>query len=136
MTRSRHTAVSPSKWNQRRRRLGHTFTSYYFVLKTCFANFWNLINIWNPAIFNMIRWDDGSTAMEQSSRCVWWSNVYFDRLGIIQWESGSVILIKGISNCSLQNSIFFTQLLAKFPFKIILNFYFLFICYFFYKLKK
>ena len=30
-----------------------------------------------------------------------WSNVYFDRLGIIQWNSGSVNLTEGISNCSL-----------------------------------
>ena len=32
-----------------------------------------------------------------------WSNVYFDRMGLIQWDSGSVTLTLGISNCSLQN---------------------------------
>ena len=38
-------------------------------------------------IFNIIQWDNGST--EWSPLCtVWWSNVYFDRLGIIQWDSG------------------------------------------------
>ena len=57
---------------------------------------------------------------------VWWSNVYFDRLGIIQWDSGSVTLTQGIFNCSLQNYFeikipFFCTLFGKFPFKIILN---------------
>ena len=41
----------------------------------------------NLTIFNIIRWDDEST--EKSSHCtVWWSNVYFNRLGITQWDSG------------------------------------------------
>ena len=34
---------------------------------------------------------------------IWWFNVYFDRLGTIQRDSGSVTLTSGISNCSLQN---------------------------------
>ena len=53
---------------------------------------------------------------------VWWSNVCFDRLGI-QWDSGSVTLTQGISNCSLQNYFenkipFCTQFLANFCLKL------------------
>ena len=52
-----------------------------------------------------------------------WSNVYFDRLWMIQKDSGLVTLTLGISNCSLQNYLkikflFFPQVLAKFPFKL------------------
>jgi hypothetical protein len=40
----------------------------------------------NPTIFNIIRWNDGTT--ERSSRHpavqIGWTKVYFDRLGIIQ----------------------------------------------------
>jgi hypothetical protein len=80
----------------------------------------------------MGRWNDHSP--------VWWSNFYFDRLGIIQWESDSVTLTYSISNCSLQNHLenrilFFTQFLAQFPFKIILNYYLSFLT-FFYDLKE
>ena len=53
---------------------------------------------------------------------VWSTNVYFDRLGIIQWD---------ITKCSLQNyfenKIPFTKFLAKFPFKIILDYLLFFI---------
>jgi hypothetical protein len=38
----------------------------------------------NPTIFNIIRRNDHPA--------IGWSNVYFDRMGIIQWDSGSVTL--------------------------------------------
>ena len=54
---------------------------------------------------------------------IWWSNVYFDRLVIIQWDSGAVTLTFGISNCSLRNYFgkrfhFFQTISCKIPFKI------------------
>ena len=43
--------------------------------------------------------------MGQENNCpaVWWPNIYLDRVGIMQWDSGSVTLAYGISNCSRLN---------------------------------
>ena len=40
---------------------------------------------WNPTIFNIIRWDDGKIVSLSHRLMV---QLFFDRLGIIQWDSG------------------------------------------------
>ena len=40
---------------------------------------------WNPTIFNIIQ---GMTRRRYDCTAVWWSNVYFDGLAIIRWDSG------------------------------------------------
>ena len=68
---------------------------------------------------------------------VWWSNVYFDRLRVIQWGSGSVTLIHTFQTAHYRIILFYTISL-KIPYKIILNYEFVLMYYFlhFSNLKK
>ena len=91
--------------------LDTNFQMYYWLYFSTEENYSGISIVsvdhtWNPTIFN-IRWYDFPT--------IWESKYYFDRLGIIQWDSGSVTIHYRIH---LKIKSFFYAISCKMPFKI------------------
>ena len=74
-------------------------------------------------------WYSGMMGRQYDRPVIWWSNVYFDRIGIIVWDLALGHFKLFFTELFWKKIHFFTQFLAKFPFKlfIIIIFFIIFL---------